>query len=157
MYGYEGVCCVRFVGHPSVPGLNKEKEYYLLESVRHKSQIYTPVDTKMTMRLLTSAAELNSALDTLSSRNELPELPPDAKTASEFYRNILQKLELTSMLQLYQALLLRQKRQMEIRKTLSTTDQRYLKQTEELLCSEIGFVLNLANADCLRMLREKCK
>ena len=157
MYGYEGVCRVEFVGHPNVPGLNREREYYLLESVRRGTQVYTPVDTKMTMRPVLSEAELNDALSRFPSLSITDELPSDTKSSAEYYRSTLQKLNFLQTLLLYKALFHRQKRQMAIRKTLSTTDQRFMKQAEELLCSEICFVRGLTLPECLTLLREKCE
>lgn len=157
MYGYEGVCRVQFVGHPNVPGLSREREYYLLESVRRGTQVYTPVDTKMAMRPVISEAELNDALALLSSRSITDELPTDTKSSADYYRAILQKLSFLQTLLLYKALLHRQKRQMAIRKTLSTTDQRFMKQAEDLLSSEICFVRGFTLPECLKFLREKCE
>lgn len=156
MYGYEGVCRVLFVGHPNVPGLNPEREYYLLESVKRNTQVYTPVDTQMTMRPVISGDEIEASFAQLPSLSISAELPNDTKSAAEFYRSTLQALSFSKTLLLFKALLERQKRQMELRKTLSTTDMRFFKQAEDLLCSEICFVLGINNPDCVRMLKEKC-
>ena len=44
---------------------------------------------------------------------------------------------------------------MENRKTLNATDQRYWKQAEDLLCSEISFVLGLERPQVIRLLKQK--
>lgn len=156
MYGYEGVCRVVFVGHPNVSGLNPEREYYLLESVKRGTQVYTPVDTKMAMRPVLSCDEIQANFAQLTAASEPTELPTDTKSAAEFYRTTLQTQNFLKILSLFKALLDRQKRQMEIRKTLSTTDLRFFKQAEDLLCGEICFVLGINSPECARMLREKC-
>lgn len=157
MYGYEGVCRVLFVGHPNVPGLNPEREYYLLQSVKRGTQVYTPVDTKMAMRPVLSGDEIKAHFAQLASASESTELPADTKSAAEFYRTTLQTQNFRKILLLFKALLDRQKRQMEIRKTLSTTDLRFFKQAEDLLCGEICFVLGMNTPECARLLRETCE
>ena len=68
IYGHEGVCRVEDIGHPSVPGLDPEREYYCLKPYYHAGTIYAPVDGKIVMRPVIS----RSALDDLLPRSMIP-------------------------------------------------------------------------------------
>lgn len=153
IYGYEGVCRITFIGHPKISGLNQQHEYYCLEPVSHNGQIYTPLDTKTIMRPLHSRQALESLLSTAP---EIQPLPTDIQHASEYYRDIMRTQDFSRCLGLYYALCQRKQQLSTRRKTLNVTDQRYMKQAEESLCSEIGFVLELSPADALLRLQKAC-
>lgn len=153
IYGYEGVCRVAFVGHPKISGLDRQKEYYCLEPVDRNGQIYTPLDTKTAMRPLHSRQTVETLLAAVPDSQPLP---TDVQHAGEYYRDILRTQDFSRCLGLYYALNQRKQQLSARRKTLNVTDQRYMKQVEESLCSEIGFVLGLSTADALKRLQQSC-
>jgi CarD family transcriptional regulator len=156
IYGYEGVCRVCAVGHPAVPGLNKEREYYSLAPVSHNGQVYTPVDTHMVTRPVLSRQTIQTLLASLGELPILTDVPPDARAAAEYYRAILQTHDCRRCLQLYKTLLQRQRRLSESRKALTTTDLRYMKQAEDMLTGEIAFVLSRTPQEVAGCLRSGC-
>ncbi len=155
MYGYEGICRIAMIGHPKISGLNREKEYYCLEPVTRGGQIYTPLDTKTVMRLPQSRQALQALLEATGEDEQA--LPSDLQHAGEYYRKILRQQDFGRCLALYRALSARKRQLGTRRKTLNVTDQRYLKQAEESLCSEIGFVFGLSNPEALKLLQEACE
>lgn len=49
IYSGHGVCRVKEVGHPSIPGANPDKLYYKLAPVYEAGDIYIPVDSRIFM------------------------------------------------------------------------------------------------------------
>ena len=72
VYGGEGVCRVESVGTPDTSGYDKTKEYYTLAPLYRSGQVMTPVDTRVLMRPVMTAAEAAGFLAAL------PQLPPEA-------------------------------------------------------------------------------
>lgn len=153
IYGYEGVCRIVAIGHPKISALNPQKEYYCMEPVGRDGTIYAPFDTKTAMRSPESADTVSKILSTVP---DAPSLPDDALHAGEFYRSILHEQNFLRCFGLYFALSRRKQTLNGLKKTLNTTDQRYFKQTEACLCSEIGFALRLSPADSLQRLQSSC-
>ena len=89
IYGHEGVCRVEDIGHPSVPGLDPEREYYCLKPYYHAGTIYAPVDGKIAMRPAISRSALDDLLPRLPELTVLDDVPQNRRQAGEYYRALL--------------------------------------------------------------------
>lgn len=155
VYGSEGVCRVENIGSPKLTGVSRDKLYYTLAPCCGGGVIYTPVDTGVHMRKPLEAAALEELLERLPEQPLCEDLPREPRMLSSFYQQILQTHDCDRILQLYKTLYTKQRSLMGSRKSLNATDQRYWKQAEDLLCSEIGFVLEMDRPQVIRLLKQK--
>lgn len=155
VYGSEGVCRVENIGSPKLTGVSREKLYYTLAPCSGGGVIYTPVDTAVHMRAPMEAAVLEELIEKLPELPLCGELPREPRLLSSFYQQILHTHDCVKILQLYKTLYVKQRALMGSRKSLNATDQRYWKQAEDLLCSEICFVLGLDRLQVVRLLKQK--
>lgn len=155
VYGLEGVCRVEDIGSPKLSGVSREKLYYTLAPCSGGGVIYTPVDTGVHMREPIGCDELNRLLSKLPDMPLCEDIPKEPRLIAASYQQILLSHDCGRTLQLYKTLYSKQRILVGNRKSLNATDQRYLKQTEDLLCSEIGFVLEMERYPALQLLRQR--
>ena len=155
VYGFEGVCRVEDIGTPKLSGVSRDKLYYTLAPCSGGGVIYTPVDTAVHMRAPMDAAALEELIGQLPELPLCEDIPREPRLIAACYQEILHTHDCGRILQLYKTLYTKQRTLMENRKTLNATDQRYWKQAEDLLCSEISFVLGLERPQVIRLLKQK--
>jgi len=155
IYGFEGICRVEAIGHPKMAGVDRQKLYYTLMPLSGSGAIFTPIDTGAFMR---TPIERTEAVALLADLEKLPlytELPAESRTIFSYYQEVLQTHDCREILRLYKTLYLKQLSLVGTRKTLSSTNMRYLKQTEELICGELSFVLGYDSTELAQMLRKR--
>lgn len=155
VYGSEGVCRVEDIGSPKLTGVSRDKLYYTLAPCGGGGVIYTPVDTAVHMRKPMEAAALEELLAQLPELPVCKDIPREPRLIAACYQEILRTHDCGRILQLYKTLYTKQRALMINRKGLNATDQRYWKQAEDLLCSEIGFVLDMDRPQVIRMLKQR--
>ena len=154
IYGLEGVCRVTAVGPLKRSGVRRDRLYYTLAPLGRQDAIYIPVDSPVFMRAPLEREALEALLDELPALELCADLPADAKQLAPYYQEIIQSHDFRRVMQLYKTLLCKQRQLSGSRRSLSVTDMRHWKQTETLLCGEIGYVLGVSHADAVLMLRE---
>ncbi len=141
VYGSTGPCMVMDVTRLSMPGCDKKRKYYVLRPMHSgKSTIYSPVDNqKVTTRQVMTR---NEAEDLLS---EIPNIEQveieNEKTREDQYKDIIRNSDLRACIGLLKTLL--RKRQIRIAqgRKFTTVDEKYLRETEAMLCSELSIAL----------------
>ena len=153
IYGLEGVCRVEAVGPLKHSGVSRDRSYYTLAPCGRQDVIYIPVDSPVFMRAPLERDALEALLAELPALELCPDLPADAKLLAPYYQEVIQSHDFRRVMQLYKTIFFKQRQLSGSRRSLSVTDMRYWKQTETLLCGEIGYVLGMSHADAVLMLR----
>lgn len=154
VYGLEGVCRVTEIGHPRLSGIPKDRLYYTLAPYAHPGSVYIPVDTELYMRYPLSREEVEAYLSDLPSLPLCSDIPTDSRMIAAYYMEILHSHDCRRILQMCKTIYYKQRALSGSRKSLSVTDMRYWKQGEELLASEIGYVLGQEPPQIIKMLRQ---
>ncbi len=141
VYGTSGPCIVEDVTKLKIPGCDAKRFYYVLRPVKTgRSVIYSPVDNhKVMIRPVLSEEEATVLL------REIPEIGfleiENEKVREETYKNVLHDSDLRRWIGLMKMLCQRRRdRQLQGRK-FTAIDERYLKETEELLGCELSIAL----------------
>ena len=149
VYGSTGVCKVEKVTTMDMDGGPGDKLYYILRPYHKEDrEIFTPVDNKKTkMRKLLSSNEIKSYL------NEFNELEDFEITKEKFrednYKQCVRGCDFREILRLVKSLL--------SGKNFPSTDERYLKIAENILFSEISYVLKLSKNEVEDLFRTNMK
>lgn len=157
VYGSTGVCKVEKVTTMDMDGVPGDKLYYILRPYHKEDrEIFTPVDNKKTkMRKLLSSNEIKYYL------NEFNELEDFEITKEKFrednYKQCVRGCDFREILRLVKSLLKRKRSRLLSGKNFPSTDERYLKIAENILFSEISYVLKLSKNEVEDLFRTNMK
>lgn len=141
VYGQNGICLVQDVVQLQMSGAEKSRWYYvLIPAANNGNTIYIPVDNeKLVIRKVLSEAEAEKL------RNEIAQLEPleiaGEKMRELEYKTALRSCDCTKWAQLIKTLYLRKQERLSQGKRMTSTDERYLRQTEECMYQELAMVL----------------
>ncbi len=143
IYGKNGVCKVEGIGSPNISGIDKEKQYYILKPVYSKSGvIYTPVDNeKVQLRSVISERDAEELIQSI------PDIPTfedcNDKMVEMKYKEAINTQDCKELVKIIKTIYEKQEAKTKEGKKLGQIDERYRKQAEELLYSELAVVLDM--------------
>ncbi len=145
-YGNNGVCTIQEIIRDGI-GLEEGKSYYLLVPLGNRgSKIYTPVDNeKVVMRRIMTPEEVDQLV------KQIPEIPelwiPDERSREQEYKKALHSGNCEEWVQIIKTLYLRKQKRALQGKRVTSTDERYMKNAEDRLYSEIAIALGKEKED----------
>jgi len=143
VFGNNGVCKVENIGVPNISGIDKNLQYYTLIPINTKgSVLYTPVDNlKISMRKIITIEEAEELLDKILS---IPTFTIDNPIfPDENYKNAISSQNCEELIKVIKTVYLKQQDKKSEGKKISQVDERYMKQAEDLLYSELAIVLDI--------------
>ena len=120
-----------------------DKEYYMLVPISEKSsKIYIPTDNaEGRIRKVISKEE------TLKFIKSIPEIDakdiPNEKMREQEYKTSILSCNNEKIVSIIKSIYARKQERMEQGKKITTTDDKYFKRAEDVLFSELSFVLNI--------------
>lgn len=154
-YGSNGVCVVDEITHMEMKGVDCEKLYYRLKPMDDKrSKIFTPVDNnKVVIRKILTKSEAENLIDSLPEME--PVWVPDDKQREGIYKQVLYSCNPSQWIRIILTLYNRkQERNAQGRKSTSM-DERYFRQVEGCLYSELAIALGCEKNEVLAMIKDK--
>jgi len=155
VYGMNGPCLVEDITKLSLPGCDKRRKYYVLRPVNtNKSTIYSPVDNeKITIRDVVDEDEAKEILEEIPG---IPEIVVESeKLREEQYKEIIKSSDMRSCIALLKTLIYKKQERQEEGRKFTTVDERYMKETEAIVSSEIALALGEERSETDRLIREK--
>ncbi len=137
----EGICRIEDVMQLDI--YDTDKEYYMLVPISEKSsKIYIPTDNaEGRIRKVISKEE---ALKFIKS---IPEIDakdiPNEKMREQEYKTSILSCNNEKIVSIIKSIYARKQERMEQGKKITTTDDKYFKRAEDVLFSELSFVLNI--------------
>lgn len=141
VYGINGPCLIEEITKLKMPGCDTRRKYYVLRPVTtNKSVIYSPVDNdKVVMRKVATREEAAELLKEIPSIEEAT--VENEKLREATYKNIMKESDLCKWVGMIKMLLSRRKIREAQGRKFTAIDERYLKETEDLLDSELCLAL----------------
>ena len=139
----EGICKIEDVVTLDITGTSKDKEYYMLVPRNENSaRIYVPVDhAKDRIRNVISKED---AMKFIRSIPDISEKDiENEKTREQEYKTAILSCNNEKIVSIIKSIYTRKQERIEQGKTVTATDDRYFKQAENILFSELSFVLNI--------------
>ena len=155
VYGGEGVCRVESVGTPDTSGYDKTKEYYTLAPLYRSGQVMTPVDTRVLMRPVMTAAEAAGFLAAL------PQLPPEApegpgqRAAKDHYHAVVTSYDCGRMAAMIKYACRRRRWARQHNRKISQLDERYLRRAEDQLYGELAVALGIDRQEVCQYIQKE--
>ncbi len=143
VYGSHGVCKIEGIEEKELMGTRKT--YFVLKPVRSDTSTYfVPAENDMLlakMRKLLSEKEINELIDSMA--NEQANWIADENERKEKYRGIIADGNHIELIKMIKAIFTEKKEKEATGKRLHASDERFLKDAEQLLHGEFQYVLNL--------------
>lgn len=141
--GNNGICQVQDITTLSLPGIDKNKKYYLLKPVyQPASTVYIPVDTAdSTIR---KALTRQEAEELIASIPDIPLIPlADEKTLEKTYKTYMHLSSCEGWIKLIKTIYLRKEKRIMKGYKVTAVDSRYFKQAEDFLYGELAISLDI--------------
>lgn len=157
VYGSTGVCKVEEVTTMDMDGVPGDRLYYILKPYHKEDrEIFTPVDNKKTkMRKILSSNEIKTYLDGFKELDDFQ--ITKEKFREDNYKQCVRGCDFKEILRLVKSLLKRKRSRFLNGKNFPSTDERYLKTAENILFSEISYVLKLSKSEIEDIFRTNMK
>ncbi len=154
LYGMSGICEISDISTVDISGVDKDRLFYILRQKTGNGTIYVPLDGDTSkMRKLISKEE---AMEIISQISDLEPLKlKDEKKPEAEYKETLQKYDCLETLKLIKCIYYRKKQRADGGKKATATDEKYMRQAEDVLYQEIGAVLEIPKEQVLDYLIEK--
>ncbi|MGN0365470.1 MAG: CarD family transcriptional regulator [Suilimivivens sp.] len=141
IYGHNGICCIQDITTLNIPGVDKNREYYLLKPVyMSSSTVYTPVDTAQTT--LRHAISKEEADTLIKSIPDIPLIPlGNEKTLEKTYKEYMRSNNCESWVQLIKTIYQRKENRILTGHKVTALDSRYFDLAEASLYGELSIAL----------------
>lgn len=142
IYGNNGICLVQDITTLDIPGVDKNRKYYLLKPVYMSgSTVYTPVDTAETS--LRHALSREEADKLIQSIPEIPLIPlTDEKALEKTYKEYMRSNNCKAWVALIKTIYLRKERRIMKGYKVTALDNRYFNLAEASLYGELSIALD---------------
>lgn len=148
IYGSNGLCDITDIKTVDIPGIDKDRLYYILSARNSKCTIYVSADGDLSkMRKLISKEEAESLL--LNVKEIEPLKLKDEKKPDAEYKKALQKYDCMELFKLIKCIYLRRKQKLDEGKKINASDEKYMHLAEDMLYQELGVVLDIPKEQVL--------
>ena len=147
IYGNNGVCRVEEISTPRFPNSPPDRLYYSLTPINKKGVIYVPVDSKMFMRPIITAEEVQALLQELPDLPAVPYYNGTVQLLIAHYEEVFKGYSCRDLLLIIRSIFAKRAEVEAQGRHLGQVDQRYLKRAQELLYSEIAAALGISVAE----------
>jgi CarD family transcriptional regulator len=149
-----GVCRIEDITHLDMPGVDKNKMYYLLIPLEdYTGKIYAPIDLiDASTRTVMTEEEAWKLID------KIPEVEEtwidNDKLRQEKYKDVVKNCDPEALVGMIKMVYLRKKKRLEQGKKSTVVDERYFKVAENNLYSELGFALHKDKDEICNLIKE---
>lgn len=139
----EGICEIEDVGCLDISGVDKDKEYYILAPINQRgSKIYISVDN-----VHGRIRNMISNEDAITFIKSIPDIDEkdiqNEKMREQEYKAVILSGDNEKIASILKLIYVRKQERAEQGKKLSSTDEKYFKLAEDMLFSELAFVLDV--------------
>lgn len=155
VYGNNGVCVVDEITHMEMKGVDNHKLYYRLQPVDNRgSKIFTPVDnTKVVIRRMITKKEAEELIDALPAME--PVWVPNDKQREEIYKEVVRSCDPSQWFRIILTLYNRKQERIAQGRKITSMDERYFKQVENCLYSELSLALDCNRDEVIGIIRQR--
>ncbi len=147
VYGSKGVCQIEEISPIDIPGVDKDRTYYIMRPVYNsKGTVYLPIDSnKAVIRRIMTRLEVQSLLD------EIPRIGlltvTEEKKREECYKEALKTCSAQAWISIIKTLRTRRAERLASGKKSTALDERYLKAAEHELYGELSLILEIPKTE----------
>ncbi|MDR0880812.1 MAG: CarD family transcriptional regulator [Clostridioides sp.] len=144
IYGGVGVCLVSDITTCDIAGIDKDDLYYVLKPVYQDScTIYAQTNEKVFMRAVVSKEEADRLIDLIPSMQVEAYHSHVTNELEQHYKKSINSHELLELIELTMSTYAKKQEALELKKKFGAVDERFMKQAEDLLFSELAVVYGI--------------
>jgi len=142
--GGKGVCSIEDVTTLNMPGVDKDRKYYILKPLYiAASTVYIPVDTADdSLRSVLSREDAEELI------NKIPQILPititNEKMLEQEYRACMRTNVCEEWIKIIKTIYLRKQKRIEAGRKVTAVDAKYFKQAEDNLYGELAVALEMS-------------
>ncbi|MBQ1311339.1 MAG: CarD family transcriptional regulator [Blautia sp.] len=157
IYNNAGICRVQGTTTMDLPGVPKDRLYYILEpNGKKEGKIYTPVDgMKKVLRRMMTKEEAQKLIEEIPAI-EVLEIEND-KLREEKYKECLKSCSSRELVRIIKTIYLRRTRRLRSGKKATAVDERYMKLAEENLYAELSMLLGIPKEGMVSYITQKVR
>lgn len=143
VYGSKGVCLIWDIAPVDLPGVDKNRLYYIMHPVQDSSgSVYLPTDSKKAViRRVMSEQEARQLIDEIPQIEQL--WVSDDRKREASYKEAMRSCSSRAWVSIIKALYLRKCERVAAGKKITALDERYLKAAEQELYGELSVALGI--------------
>ncbi len=143
VYGSTGVCRVLDITTPAMSGVAGDRLYYQLEPLYQGGVIYTPVDTRVSIRPVISREKAEEMIDRIPSIHARAYVNQSVQELSEHYQQALLLHSCESLLELVMSIYVKKQSAEQQKRKFGQVDAKFMKRAEDLLHGELAVALGI--------------
>lgn len=155
VYGCNGVCRVDGVTKLNLPGVDKDRLYYVLIPVKSQnSRMYSPTDnSKVVLRKVISKDEAIKLID------DIPNIEcitiEDEKQKEVLYRDAIKSCDCRELVRIIKTLYVKKQKRLSEGKKTTAIDEKYFDMAEDNLYSELAVSMGKEKAGIESFIAER--
>ena len=155
VYGSTGICVVEDISTMDLPGISKERLYYVMAPYRQAgNKIFTPVDNpKMKLRRILTKEEVLALIDEIPSIEQIGFV--EEKQREQKYKEYIRSCECRNWIKIMKTLYQRKQERVSKGKKETATDERYFKMAEDSLYTEFSISLDIPRQEVEQYIAER--
>lgn len=151
VYGSTGVCEITEITPLDISKAEGDRLYYTLNPLFQDGVIYTPVDTKVYMRPVISAEEAENLIRTFPKLRAAEYHEPRKTVLKARYASVLKSHNFADLISLIKSIYAKKRSEHKV----GLTEERVMKQAEELLYGELSVALGIPREAVLDYIRSR--
>ena len=155
IYGKTGVCKVVDITTPKNRLMDHKRLYYVLEHLYQSDVIYVPVDTDIFMRPIISEEEVNELIDLIPMQDVPAYHSRSIQMLSDHYESAFNTHNCLDLIELLMSISTKRDDAESQNKKLGQTDEKFMKQAENLLYGEFSVALGIPKDDVEQYIKER--
>lgn len=143
VYGKMGACEITDITTKRDANFKKNQLYYVLKPLNESCVIYIPVNTRVFMRPIISAADAERLIDMIPTVDAGAYENLDAKQLARKYEAAIESRDCEELLKLTMSIHAKKEATEKRGRSFGQIDRKYMKQAEDLLFSEIASAVGI--------------
>ncbi|MDB8801070.1 CarD family transcriptional regulator [Romboutsia sp. 1001216sp1] len=153
IYSNCGLCEVEDIGPLNISGINNKKDYYTLKPIYENGKIFTPIDTDIFMRAISTYEEVQQLIEGISSMEEMDCNEKNVNLLQSKYKCFIKNYECVDLL----AVILGVYKKKYNGKKLGQVDEKFMKLAQGLINDEFSIALGISREEVEKYIKEKVR
>ena len=157
IYANCGLCEVEDIGPLNISGSNNKQNYYTLKLVYQNGKIFTPIDTDIFMRAISTCEEVQQLIKDIPSMEEMDCNDKNINLLQSKYKSFIGTYECVDLLAVMLGIQNKEYNGISKGKKLGQIDKRFMKLAEGLIYDEFSIALGISREEVEKHIKEKIR
>ena len=157
IYGNCGLCKVEDIGPIDISGINNEKDYYTLKPVYEDGKIFTPIDTDVFMRAISTYEEAQQLIERIPYMEEMDCSEKSINILQSKYKSFIKTHDCEDLLAVILGIYKKEYNAINKGKKLGQIDEKFMKLAQGLINDEFSIVLGISREEVEKYIKEKVR